>query len=100
MRCYELSDPQWARITPLFPQRARPGTVGRPPSDHAPGRPRGGYGTKVHLVCDIHSFIVAIHITAGQTHESKAFEPTMARQLLHRRRGQGHWPGHLAGDKG
>src|SRR3954467_14666782 len=36
MRRYELSDPQWARIAPLFPQRARPGTVGRPPSDNRP----------------------------------------------------------------
>jgi transposase len=36
MRRYELSDPQWARIAPLFPQRPRPGTVGRPPSDNRP----------------------------------------------------------------
>jgi transposase len=70
------------------------------PPDHALGRSRGGFGTKVHLVCDSHGFIVAIHVTAGQTHESKGFEPTMARQLLRRRRGQGRWPDHLAGDKG
>ena len=206
MRRYELSDPQWARIAPLFPQRTRPGKAGRPPSDnrpivngilwvlhtgapgatspsatgrgrpsspastagaamapgsassprcwtnwttrarstttsgvsmarsirasraaagagkkgrassrrlggrkgaqmqeppdHALGRSRGGFGTKVHLVCDSHGFIVAIHVTAGQAHESKAFEPTMARRLLHRRRGRGRWPDHLAGDKG
>src|SRR3954452_8247974 len=36
MRRYELSDPQWARIAPLFPQRVRPGTVGRPPGDNRP----------------------------------------------------------------
>ena len=36
MRRYELSDPQWARIASLFPKRTRPGTVGRPPSDHRP----------------------------------------------------------------
>jgi transposase len=36
MRRHELSDPQWARIAPLFPQRARPGTVGRPPNDNRP----------------------------------------------------------------
>jgi transposase len=70
------------------------------PPDHALGRSRGGFGTKVHLVCDSHGFVVAIHVTAGQTHESKGFEPTMARQLLPRRRGQGRWPDHLAGDKG
>ena len=70
------------------------------PSDHALGRSRGGFGTKIHLVCDSHGFIVAIHLTAGQTHESKAFEPTMARRLFHRRRGQSRWPRRLAADKG
>jgi transposase len=36
MHRYDLSDPQWARIAPLFPQRVRPGKVGRPPCDHRP----------------------------------------------------------------
>jgi Transposase DDE domain len=49
------------------------------------GSSRDGFGTKVHLVCDRHGFIVAIHVTAGQAHESKALEPTMARRLFHRR---------------
>lgn len=70
------------------------------PPDHALGRSRGGFGTKVHLVCDRHGFILAIHVTAGQAHESKALEPTMARRLFHQRRGQGRWPKRLAGDKG
>src|SRR5256885_1257211 len=70
------------------------------PLDHALGRSRGGFGTKVHLVCDRHGFIVAINVTAGQRHESKFFDPTLARRLLHRRRGQKRWPRHLAGDKG
>jgi transposase len=33
---YELSDAQWARIAPLFPQQCHPGSVGRPPCDHRP----------------------------------------------------------------
>jgi transposase len=70
------------------------------PLDHALGRSRGGFGTKIHLVCDSHGFIVAIHVTAGQRHESRFFEPTMARRLFHRRRGQRRWPRRLAGDKG
>ena len=61
---------------------------------------RGGFTTKIHLVCDKHGSIVALHVTAGQAHESKSFEPTMARRLFHRRRGQRGWPVHLAGDKG
>ena len=70
------------------------------PSDHALGRSRGGFGTKIHLVCDSHGFIVAIHLTAGQTHESKVFEPTMARRLFLRRRRQSRWPRRVAADKG
>jgi len=70
------------------------------PPDHALGRSRGGFGTKVHLVCDGHGFILAIHVTAGQAHESRAFAPTMDHRLLHRRRGRRAWPGHMAADKG
>ncbi|MGZ3386364.1 MAG: IS5 family transposase [Isosphaeraceae bacterium] len=66
------------------------------PLDHALGRSRGGFSTKIHLVCDKHGFIVALHVTAGQAYESKALELTVARRLLHRR----GWPGRLAGDKG
>ena len=33
MRRYELSDPQWARIAPLFASRKRSGKAGRPPCD-------------------------------------------------------------------
>jgi len=66
------------------------------PLDHALGRSRGGFSTKIHLVCDKHGFIVALHVTAGQAYESKALEPTVARRLLHRR----GWPGRLAGNKG
>jgi transposase len=70
------------------------------PPDHALGRSRGGFTTEVHLVSESHGFIVAIHVTAGQAHESAAFEPTMARRLFHQRRGRGRWPRRLAGDKG
>jgi transposase len=70
------------------------------PPDHALGRSRGGFGTKVHIACDSRGTIVGIHLTAGQRHESKFFEPTMARRLFHRRKGTRRWPRRLAGDKG
>lgn len=72
----------------------------REPPDHALGRSRGGFGTKIHLLCDSHGFILGIHVTAGQVHESKAFEATMARRLFQQRPGQRLWPRRLAGDKG
>ena len=70
------------------------------PPEHALGRSRGGWGSKVHVVCDSHGFIVSIHVTVGQRHDSKAFEPTVARRLFHRKKGTRRWPRRLAGDKG
>ena len=70
------------------------------PQDHALGRSRGGFGTKVHLVCDERGLVLSVHLTAGQAHESKALEPVMARRLLRRRKGVRLWPLKLAGDKG
>jgi transposase len=70
------------------------------PLDHALGRSRGGYGTKVHLVCDSHGVVLAVFVTAGQRHESKAFEPVMFRARRPRLAGRKRWPRRLAGDKG
>ncbi|AGA27927.1 IS5 family transposase [Singulisphaera acidiphila] len=85
---------QWCRLG------GRQETQMEEPPDHALGRSRGGFGTKIHLVCDSHGSVVGIHVTAGQRHDSVAFEPTMARRLFRRRRGQRRWPRRLAGDKG
>jgi transposase len=70
------------------------------PEDHALGYARGGYSTKVHVVCDSYGTVLGIHVTPGQRHESKAFEPTLQRLHLRRRRGRRRWPRQLAGDKG
>jgi transposase len=70
------------------------------PEDHALGYSRGGFSTKIHLLCDSQGTVVGIHVTPGQRHESKAFEPTMQRVYLRRRRGRRRWPRRLAGDKG
>lgn len=70
------------------------------PPDHARGYSRGGFGTKVHLLCDRRGTVLGIHLTPGQQHESRAFEPTMRRVYLKPRRGGRRWPRQLAGDKG
>jgi transposase len=70
------------------------------PEDHALGYARGGFSTKVHVVCDSHGTVLGIHVTPGQRHESKAFEPTLQRLHLRQRRGRRKWPRQLAGDKG
>jgi transposase len=70
------------------------------PEDHALGYSRGGFSTKIHRVCDAEGTVLGIHVTPGQRHESRAFEPTMERVYLPRRRGRRRWPRRLAGDKG
>lgn len=70
------------------------------PEDHALGYSRGGFSTKIHLLCDSHGTVLGLHVTPGQRHESRAFEPTMQRVYLPRRRGRRRWPRRPAGDKG
>ena len=70
------------------------------PEDHALGRSRGGFGTKVHLICDRHGIVLAVFVTPGQQHESTAFETVMGRVALTPRKGRCRWPKRLAGDKG
>jgi transposase len=38
------------------------------------GRSRGGFSTKLHLRCDANGLPLALVLTPGQTHESRAFE--------------------------
>lgn len=70
------------------------------PEDHALGYSRGGFTTKIHVLCDSQGTMLGIHATPGQRQESRAFESTMQRVYLPRRRGRRRWPRRLAGDKG
>ena len=70
------------------------------PDDHALGYSPGGFRTKVHLLCDSRDTVLGLHVTPGQRHESRAFEATMQRVYLGRRRGRRRWPRRLAGDRG
>lgn len=71
------------------------------PADHALGRSRGGYGSKIHLVCDGQGLPMAVTVTAGQRHESTQFEAVMGQVRVPRRRGRPRCrPRKLAGDKG
>lgn len=72
------------------------------PGDHALGRSRGGFGTKLHLVVDGHGIPLSASLSPGQAHESKHIEPVLeavrlARPGRGRRRRR---PKRLAGDKG
>jgi transposase len=70
------------------------------PPDHALGYSRGGFTTKIHLLCENHGILLGVYVTPGQQHESTAFEIVVHRVLLPHHRGRRFWPERLAGDKG
>ena len=75
------------------------------PEDHALGRSRGGYGTKLHLIVESrHGIGLSAVLSAGQRHESQFVEPLLRAVRLVRPGGQGGRPRikprRLAGDKG
>jgi transposase len=72
------------------------------PADHALGRSRGGFMTKLHLVTDGTGLPLAIALSAGQAHESK-FVDSVLNAVHIPRCGTGRRrcrPRALAGDKG
>jgi transposase len=76
------------------------GTAAEPP-DHALGRSRGGFGTKIHIVCDGRGRPMAVTVTAGQRHESTQFEAVMDCVSVRRPVGRPRRrPRRVAGDKG
>ena len=73
------------------------------PADHALGRSRGGFSTKIHLLCNGEGYPLHFHLTPGQAHEATALEPLLTgadEQVLDERRRPVAWPVALAGDKG
>ena len=73
------------------------------PADHALGRSRGGFTTKVHLLCDAHGHPLHFILTPGQAHESTALEDLLSgadEEILDADGYPVAWPVALAGDKG
>jgi transposase len=71
-------------------------------ADHALGRSRGGFGTKVHLVTDGAGLPLAAEVSPGQAHESRYVEPVLNAVRVGRPRGgrPRQRPAAVAGDKG
>ena len=72
------------------------------PADHALGRSRGGFTTKLHLVTDGAGLPLAVALSAAQAHESRyATRVLDAVRIPRRTPGRPrHRPAALAGDKG
>ena len=73
------------------------------PEDHALGRSRGGWGTKIHILCDVEGNPLHFHLSAGQAHDGSMLDTLLvgADEALHDEQGVAMaWPVALAGDKG
>jgi len=71
------------------------------PTDHALGRSRGGWGSKLHLAVDGQGIPLAAEVSPGQAHESKWFEEVMNAVRIRQPLGSARRrPKRVAGDKG
>lgn len=73
------------------------------PDDHALGRSRGGFSTKIHILCDGDGHPLHFHLTPGQAHESTVLDTLLEgadANLFNSEGGPLAWPVALAGDKG
>ena len=67
------------------------------------GRSRGGFSSKIHLLCDSHGHPLHFHLTAGQAHDTTALVPLLDgadKVVVDGDGGPVAWPVALAGDKG
>ena len=61
-------------------QKEPPGGIGEPePVDHALGRSRGGWTTKLHLACEQAQKPLSLVVTAGQRGDSPQFQVVLGR---------------------
>ena len=73
------------------------------PKDHALGRSRGGWGSKIHILCNSEGHPLHFHVSAGQVHDSKVFDTVWMGaddSLLDNDGVPMAWPLKRAGDKG
>ena len=87
------------------PLRCRRRKKGDPeePADHALGRSRGGFSTKIHILCDSEGHPLHAIVSPGQSHESSYIQDVLdgADARLVDTKGEAiPWPVTLAGDKG
>lgn len=73
------------------------------PKDHALGRSRGGWGSKIHILCDGEGNPLHFEVSAGQVHDASMLDTVLmgADRTLYDEDGvEMAWAVKLAGDKG
>lgn len=70
------------------------------PQDHALGRSRGGFGSKIHLVCERGGALLSVIVTPGERHDSTQFQATLGQVRIKRSVGRPRFrPKAVAADK-
>jgi transposase len=92
--CSASTAPSSGRTSRRLGRRGENPPAGEP-DDHALGRSQGGFGTKLHLICDGEGTPVAVAIGPGQEHETQRAIP-----LLEEATAWPEQPAKVAGDKG
>jgi hypothetical protein len=70
------------------PQKESAGGVTPEPADHALGRSRGGFTTKIHLACEQGQNVMSLLLTAGQRGDSPQFQNVLDKINVPRMYGQ------------
>lgn len=73
------------------------------PEDHALGRSKGGFSTKIHFGCDASGVPIHFELSPGQAHENSSLEDLLnntAADLVDADKEPIAWPAAIAGDKG
>lgn len=73
------------------------------PEDHALGRSRGGFSTKIHLICDAEGCPIHFELSGGQVHENTTLVDLLNGVDDEMTTGDGDpvaWPVAISGDKG
>ncbi len=106
MECGEIDEELWM-IDGTVVRAARCAAGGgkesdpEEPEDHALGRSRGGFSTKIHLLCDRHGHPLEFRLTPGQAHDSGSLKALLEGVEVTDHEGHAMpLPEKLAGDKG
>lgn len=86
---------------PIVQHPGREKKVLMEPEDHALGRSRGGFGSKIHFVCDRNGIPISSVVSGANRHDAPYFEPVLESVSIPQRRGRPkNRPAKLVADKG
>jgi transposase len=77
--------PQWFERVALLPGREKKMGI---PNDQGLGRSRGGFSSKLHLLCEGNGIPLAAMVVPGQQHENRSIMPLLDSVRVRQKRGR------------